>query len=313
MASEATVKAWEDKAARQKRLNKAEAEYIVNDTAAARAQAREQAENNRQRDIASGAHERFMQMRREFIQRNSFAVSPFERKAVLGEHQARQDQAALRQHEIDMANKKNEGAIKVAEHNANGMINQGKSAAEINADVKRDEIEAGLTKNARELYSHEKIAKINADAQMGALDKQHKHQTELTRLQGENAVRQQAEANKATVSREEIRAQMAREKNESMLRNAVIKANAGKDQTMIEQHFKTIQKALDNGNTNGLTPDVVFNLLREEAKGDEGLLKSISAAAAEFNLNQGGGPKEGERRHIQGGYAVYRGGKWVKE
>lgn len=313
MASEATVKAWEDKAARQKRLNKAEAEYIVNDTAAARAQAREQAENNRQRDIASGAHERFMQMRREFIERNPFAVSPFERKAVLGEHQARQDQAALRQHEIDMANKKNEGAIKVAEQNANGMINQGKSAAEINAGVKGKEIEAGLKKHELEMQTQKDLATINSNAQMGALDKQHKHQTELTRLQGENAVRQQAEANKATVSREEIKERMAREKNETALRGAIIKAQSGQDKMLMEQHFKTIQSALDAGAKNGIPPEVVLNTMKEEYKTDEGLLKSISAAAAEFNLNQGGGPKEGERRQIRGGYAVYRGGKWVQE
>lgn len=313
MASEASVKAWEDKAARQKRLNKAEAEYIVNDTAAARAQAKEQAENNRQRDIASSAHERFMQRRREFIERNPFAVSPFERKAVLGEHQARQDQAALRQHEIDMANKKNEGAIKVAEQNAKGMEMQGSTAAMFNASAREKEAEIGLKKHELEMQTQKDLATINANAQAGALDKQHKHQMELTKLQGENTVQQWAEANKAIVSREEIKERMAREKNESMLRSAVIKANAGKDKAVIEQHFKTIQTALDSGSRNGTPPEVVFNLLREEAKGDEGLLKSISAVAAEYNLNQGGGPKEGGRRQIQGGYAVYRGGTWVKE
>lgn len=184
MASEATVEEWEDKAARQKRLNKAEAEYIVNDTSVARSQAKEQAENDCQREAASSAHERFMQSRRQFIERNPFAVSPFERKAVLGDHQARQDQAALWEHELDMIGKKNEGAIKVAEHNANGMINQGKRVAEINAGVKEKEIDAGIKKHELEMQNRKDLATIQADAQKSIAEGQNNTTLKNSELQG---------------------------------------------------------------------------------------------------------------------------------
>ena len=100
MASEAAVLEMEKKAAMRKRMNKAQAEFNANNTAHAQNMAREQASNNLSRENASSAHERFMQSRRQFIARNPNAVSPFERKAVLGDHQARQDQAALREHEL---------------------------------------------------------------------------------------------------------------------------------------------------------------------------------------------------------------------
>ena len=151
MATEAAVGAFEKLVERRKRADQAMTDYAVNTSDRARAEARQQAENDRRAGIANSAHERFMQSRRQFIERNPFAVSHFERKALVTDPQAREDQAALREHELNMIGKKNEGAIKVAEHNANGMINQGKSAAEINAGVKGKEIEAGLKKHELEM------------------------------------------------------------------------------------------------------------------------------------------------------------------
>ena len=204
MASEATVKEWEDKAARQKRLNKAEAEYIVNDTAAARSQAKEQAENNRQRDIASSAHERFMQSRRQFIERNPFAVSPFERKAVLGDYQARQDQAALREHELNMVGKKNEGETAVAHEKRLGMKEQGADAAQIHANTDAAKSGFDLRKHELEMANRKDIAGIQSETQKSLAEGQNKTMLENTKLQGENAVRQQSEANKGLLAQSEL-------------------------------------------------------------------------------------------------------------
>lgn len=314
MASEATVKEWENKAARQKRLNKEEAEYIVNDTAAARSQAKEQAENNRQRDIASSAHERFMQGRREFIERNPFAVSPFERKAVLGDHQARQDQAALREHELNMIGKKNEGAIKVAEHNANGMINQGKSAAEINAGVKGKEIEAGLKKHELEMANRKDIAGIQSEMQKSISAGQNQTTLENTRLQGENAVRQQSEANKGLLTQSELKEKMEREKLEIQTQQKMLDLQQKSGIELDKSRTKIVTGALKGKKFNETDEDVIARL-RETYKNDPAMMKFLGAGAG----GNGGGvtkskAKEGDVLTTPSGKkAVFRSGKWVIE
>ncbi len=314
MASEATVKEWENKAARQKRLNKAEAEYIVNDTSVARSQAKEQAENDRQRDIASSAHERFMQRRREYIERNPFAVSPFERKAVLGDHQARQDQQALREHELNMVGKKNEGAIGVAEHNANGMINQGKSAAEINAGVKEKEIGAGLKKHELEMQNRKDLTTIQADTQKSLAEGQNKTTLENTRLQGENAVRQQSEANKGLLAQSELKEKMEKEKLDNSLQIAIIKANAGLNAQQAKNQATIIGNAIRAGAQSGKDIATVLTELKETYKTDAAMLKSLGGIGGENSGDSGGGgPKKGDRRQVKGGFAVYDGNKWVME
>ncbi|MBR2981663.1 MAG: hypothetical protein IKC80_00380 [Kiritimatiellae bacterium] len=269
MASEETVREWEDKAARQKRLNKAEAEYIVNDTAAARSQAKEQAENDRQRDIASSAHERAMQRRREFIERNPFAVSPFERKAVLGDHQARQDQAELRQHEIDMVNEKNRGAIGVAAKNAEGMANQGVRAAEINAGVREREIDAGLKKHELEMATNKDIAKIQSNTQtdiaagnnlttLKTAELQGKTQKEIAELQGKTQESIAGKQADATVNAAGITAKSAAE---TRLADAAAR-RAEREQSAFEGYMARL---IESSPKNQLPPEWA-NLTPEQRK-----------------------------------------------
>lgn len=283
MASEAAVLEMEKKAAMRKRMNKAMADYAVNSTPTAQAQAREQAENNRQRDIASGAHERAMARRRQFIERNPFAVSPFERKAVLGDFQARQDQAALREHELEMVGKKNEGAIKVAEHNANGMINQGKSAAEINAGVRGKEIDAGLKKHELEMANRKDIAGIQSETQKSISAGQNQTTLEAERIRGKSAVEAQAEANKGLLAQSELKQKMEQERLANTLQNTLIKANGKLTADQAKQHTNIITAALRAGAANGKDTATVMAELRETYKNDPDMLKSLGAVSGGTN------------------------------
>lgn len=262
MASEAAVLEMEKKAAMRKRMNKAQADFNANNTVHAQNIAREQAGNNVMREAASNAHERFMQSRRQFIERNPFAVSPFERKAVLGDHQARQDQATLREHELNMVGKKNEGAIKVAEHNANGMINQGKTAAEINAGVKGKEIDAGLKKHELEMQNRKDIATIQADAQKSIAEGQNnttlknselqgKTQKEIAELQGKTQESIAGKQAGATVNAAGITAKSAAE---SRLADAAAR-RAEKEQSAFEGYMARLI-----GSHNGKLPKEWANL-----------------------------------------------------
>ena len=277
MASEVAVKAMEEAAARRKRMNKAQAELSANSGAHAQNMAREQAGNNLSRENASAAHQRFMQRRREFIERNPNAVSPFERKAVLGDWQARQDQAALREHELNMIDKKNEGAIGVAEKNAEGMTNQGMKAAEINADVKGKEIDAGLKKHELEMQNRKDITTIQADAQKSLAEGQNKTMLENTKLQGENAVKQQSEANKGLLAQSELKEKMEKEKRAAQIQQKMLELEAKSGIALDKENASIVRKALE-GKGLSETEEDVFKRLREMYKDNPSILKFIGGA-----------------------------------
>lgn len=311
MASEAAVLEMEKKAAMRKRMNKAQAEFNANNTVHAQNMAREQAENNVMREAASSAHERFMQRRREFIQRHKFAVSPFEFAATMGYKRGEQNPADLRAHELKMVDKKNEGAIGVAAKNAEGMANQGVNAARINAGVKEKEIEAGLTKHEREMQNRKDITIIQADAQKSIAEGQNnttlknselqgKTQKEIATLQGKTQESIAGKQADATVSAAGITAKSAAE---SRLADAEARraereraAYEGYMGRVISSHGGSLPKEWEE-----LTPAERFakwkQMMGRENSSDSG----------------GGGPKKGDRRQVKGGFAVYDGNKWVME
>lgn len=315
MASEAAVLEMEKKAAMRKRMNKAQADFNANNTVHAQNMAREQADNNVMREAASSAHERFMQSRRQYIERNKFAVSPFEFAATMGYKRGEQNPADLRAHELKMVDKKNEGAIKVAEHNANGMINQGKSAAEINAGVKEKEIGAGLKKHELEMQTQKELAGIQSNTQKSIAEGQNKTTLENTRLQGENAVRQQSEANKGLLAQSELKEKMEKEKLDNSLQTAIIKANAGLNAQQAKNHATIIGNAIRAGAQSGKDIASVLTELKETYKTDAAMLKSLGGISGG---NSSGvtksKAKEGDVQTTPSGKkAVFRSGKWVIE
>ena len=277
MATEAAVGAFEKLVERRKRADQAMTDYAVNTSDRARAEARQQAENDRRAGIANSAHERFMQSRRQFIERNPFAVSHFERKALVTDPQAREDQAALREHELNMIDKKNEGAIGVAEKNAEGMTNQGMKAAEINADVKGKEIDAGLKKHELEMQNRKDITTIQADAQKSLAEGQNKTMLENTKLQGENAVKQQSEANKGLLAQSELKEKMEKEKRAAQIQQKMLELEAKSGIALDKENASIVRKALE-GKGLSETEEDVFKRLREMYKDNPSILKFIGGA-----------------------------------
>lgn len=314
MASEAAVLEMEKKAAMRKRMNKAQADFNANNTVHAQNIAREQAGNNVMREAASNAHERFMQSRRQFIERNPFAVSPFERKAVLGDHQARQDQQALREHELNMLGKKNEGETAVAHEKRLGMKEQGADAAQIHANTDAAKSGFDLRKHELEMANRKDIAGIQSETQKALAEGQNKTTLENTKIQGENAVKQQSEANKGLLAQSELKEKMEKEKLDNSLQTAIIKANAGLNAQQAKNQATIIGNAIRAGAQIGKDITTVLTELKETYKTDAAMMKSLGGIGGENSGDSGGGgPKKGDRRQVKGGFAVYDGSKWVME
>lgn len=314
MASEAAVLEMEKKAAMRKRMNKAQADFNANNTVHAQNIAREQAGNNVMREAASNAHERFMQSRRQFIERNPFAVSPFERKAVLGDHQARQDQQALREHELNMLGKKNEGETAVAHEKRLGMKEQGADAAQIHANTDAAKSGFDLRKHELEMANRKDIAGIQSETQKALAEGQNKTTLENTKIQGENAVKQQSEANKGLLAQSELKEKMEKEKLDNSLQTAIIKANAGLNAQQAKNQATIIGNAIRAGAQSGKDTATVLAELKETYKNDAAMMKSLGGiGGGNSGDSGGGGPKKGDRRQVKGGFAVYDGSKWVME
>jgi hypothetical protein len=314
MASEAAVLEMEKKAVMRKRMNKAQAEFNANNTVHAQNVAREQADNNVMREAASSAHERFMQSRRQFIERNPNAVSPFEFAATMGYKRGEQNPAALRAHELNMLREKNAGEIAVAEKKAQGMENQGRAAAEIGAKTDMHKTDTTLKQHELEMANRKDIAGIQSETQKSLAEGQNKTMLENTKLQGENAVKQQSEANKGLLAQSELKEKMEKEKLDNSLQTAIIKANAGLNAQQAKNHATIIGNAIRAGAQSGKDIATVLTELKETYKNDAAMLKSLGGIGDENSGdNGGGGPKKGDRRQVKGGYAVYDGSKWVME
>lgn len=273
MASEKAVKEMEARAAMQKRMNKAVADLAANSNT----------EATRRAALEQGAHERFMQSRRNFIERNPNAVSPFERKAVLGDHQARQDQAVLREHEIGMADRKIAGEIAIAGKKAEGMANQGRAAAEIGAKSDMHRTDIGLKQHELEMANRKDIAGIQSETQKSISAGQNQTTLENTKLQGENAVKQQSEANKGLLAQGELKEKMEREKRAAQTRLKMLDLQTESGIALDKESASIVRKALDERDIDETEEDVI-NRLRKIYKNNPALLKFLGGAGG----NSGG-------------------------
>lgn len=90
--------------------------------------------NNRSADLNQAAHDRFMQRRRNFLERNPNAVSPGEYAATMGFERGK-DPTGLRKHELDVLKQQGDNDFRVAEQKRFGMREQGSDAAGLNAEA----------------------------------------------------------------------------------------------------------------------------------------------------------------------------------
>lgn len=163
--------------------------------------------NQMHADAVQSAHERFMQGRRNFMESNPNAVSNFERNAVLGRAQQLEDRRALRDHEMKMLDKQNEGALEIQQEKTRGMIEQGATAASAKAAAdktvsdnllagKRYEVDANkvieLDRNKTTLTAEEKklagALEVEKERQAGALDVAKQQGADALAVQKEKSV-----------------------------------------------------------------------------------------------------------------------------
>ena len=90
--------------------------------------------NNQIADLTAAAHERRIASRRHFVETNPGAVSPQERDALTQTGLTGRERA-IQDFERGMLQDKIKGEVGVAEAKRDGMIGQGRDAAEINAAV----------------------------------------------------------------------------------------------------------------------------------------------------------------------------------
>ena len=248
----------------QKRKNKEISDFHADDVSSEQRASKEQA-----------AHERFMQRRRNFIERNPNAVSHFERKAVFSDPQAVREQAALRQHELNVIKAKNAGEIAVAGKKSEGMANQGVAAARVNADMDKERIGAGLKQHELEMANRKDIAGIQSKTQMSIAELQNKAQLETARLQGENAVKTQAEANKGLLAQAELKEKLEREKLDAQIQKAIIGADSKLTGEQVKQRTTLIASAIRAGSQSGKDIATVLDELKETYKNDPNMLSAL--------------------------------------
>lgn len=164
----------------------------------------QRAYNQMRAESDMAAHERFMERRRAFAERNPLAIPGEERRRLLGQ----QDKLDLRAHEMSMLDKRNANSLAIAQENRGAAREQGMEAAKINAEVKNTELKNQLTMHEQSLKNALELAD-----KKGALDK------ELETIRTQGALNQTAIKNKHE-------ADIANAKNANDLKVAQANANA---------------------------------------------------------------------------------------
>lgn len=170
--------------------------------------------NNRSADLNQAAHDRFMQRRRNFLERNPNAVSPIEYAATMGFERGK-NPTGLRQHELDVLKQQGENAIGVEREKAEGLKNQGLSAAEKNLEAAKygadknleieQERQRGMTE--REKSIAEGNLNVEKERRAGALDLERARQRgalSIAQEQSGAAVDVQVEKNKGLQTQAEL-------------------------------------------------------------------------------------------------------------
>lgn len=181
--------------------------------------------NNQIADLTAAAHERRMASRSRFIEGNPNAVSPQERAGVM-QWQHNQSltgrERAIQDFERGMAKDRIDGEIKVSENKRDGMIGQGRGAAEANGrwglEIEKQRGASALTLAEKEWAGKKDLAEIDAKSRKLGIEAEHGSYDEKgnyrpgsrvlsERERGEWGVKQQTEANKGLIAQTELKKQ----------------------------------------------------------------------------------------------------------
>lgn len=263
----------------------------------------------------NAAHARFMERRRQFAERNPYTVTPDERRRF----QTLSDRADLREHEMAMLTRRNQGALDIAQVNAEGALANTRQLGANQLAVENLKQDGLLSMESER--NHLKRAELNQARELelerirtaDALERRKlKSQRDLATIEGDYSVKRQAEANKGIITRELARQQESEAKIAAQLQKAII-ARDGKVLTeKAKSNTRVIAAAISAGGQNGTPAAETLKQLEETYKNDPEMLDVIDATRQQMNAGISNVPREGETRQIEGGKtAVFRNGEWV--
>lgn len=247
--------------------------------------------NNQIADLTAAAHERRLASRSHFVTMNPGAVSPQER-ASLAQERLTGRERALQEHERGMLKDKIAGEVGVAEAKRDGMIGQGRDAAEANGrwglEIEKQRGASALTLEERKMAGQKDLAEIDAqsrqlgiEAEHGSYDKNGNYRPGSRvlseRERGEWSVKQQTEANKGTLAQAEVKRQQQEAQIAATLQRAAIQSQGKIDAAKIGAYSKEISAAIAAGAQNGKDTGTVLAELKEAHKDDPGWVATLDS------------------------------------
>ena len=287
--------------------------------------------NNRSADLNQAAHDRFMQRRRNFLERNPNAVSPGEYAATMGFERGK-NPTGLRQHELDVLKQQGDNDFRVAEQKRFGMREQGSDAAGLNAEATKygwdqqlkmeEKRQNGLTE--REKMIGERTERI-AGMEHGTVGPDGNvipgSRERVATIAGQSAVQQQAEANKGLFARAEIDRQKQERDIAGRLQNTVLKNGAKLNEAQIKSFSGIISKAISSGALVGDDAETSLSKLAKANQNNPELIEAISAFsgngqppnnAPSPSATKIPGYSQSRIEELQKRGYAYKDGKWAK-
>jgi len=260
--------------------------------------------NNQIADLTAAAHERRLASRSHFVTMNPGAVSPQER-ASLAQERLTGRERAIQDFERGMAQDRIAGEIKVSENKRDGMIGQGRDAAEANGrfglETEKLRGASALTLEERKMAGQKDLAEIEAKSRQLGIKAEHGSYDEngnyrpgsrvlSERERGEWSVKQQTEANKGIIAQTELKKQQQEAQIAATLQRAAIQSQGKIDKAKIDGYSKEISAAIVAGAQNGKDTGTVLAELKEAHKDDPGFGAALDSLGG--SQQQQGGEKK---------------------
>lgn len=258
--------------------------------------------NQRARERAAAAQERFAESHRNAVMRSPSSYSVQEREAA---RKYLEEQEKARQ--FDEAQETQRLA---SENEMKGKIGYGSEAAKetaaANKEIAATEWGAKTTISEQEAAAKKYLGELEAASK----EKEIAASKEIADKQGEWGVKKQAEANKGQVAVAEVQSMTAALDRDSRERIAKLQAGGKVDAAKIASVMKTAQEALKNV-TDPKERQAILAGLSETFKNDPDAQAVLGAMGGG---GQGGNaPKEGERRQFAEGWFTFKNGDWVAD
>ena len=263
--------------------------------------------NNQIADLTAAAHERRIASRRHFVESNPGAVSPQER-AALTQTGLTGRERAIQDFERGMLQDKIKGEVGVAEAKRDGMIGQGRDAADANGrwglEIEKQRGASALTLEERKMAGQKDLAEIEAKSHQLGIKSEHGSYDEngnyrpgsrvlSERERGEWSVKQQTEANKGIIAQAEVKRQQQEAQIAATLQRAAIQSQGKIDAAKSGAYSKEISAAIAAGAQNGKDTGTVLAELKEAHKDDPGFVAALDS------LN-GSQQRQGGEKKIKG-------------